>query len=196
MKTHSIPGSKWWKFDFHTHTPKSNDYGRGDLTLKTRSPQEWLLDFMRAGFDAVAVTDHNSGEWIDQLKAAHEALRPHEEFRELTLFPGVEVAASGGIHVLLLFDPSKDASDLAGVIRSCGYTGAWGDDGARCGRSLEDIVQTACEQGGLVVPAHVDDAQNALWLEDHNTLCRLIEHRDIFAWERKSLTSALPPALV
>ena len=34
------------------------------------SPKEWLLGFMRAGVDCVAVTDHNSGDWIDPLKHA------------------------------------------------------------------------------------------------------------------------------
>jgi len=23
------PGARWWKFDFHTHTPASKDYGKG-----------------------------------------------------------------------------------------------------------------------------------------------------------------------
>ena len=23
------PGARWWKFDFHTHTPASEDYGKG-----------------------------------------------------------------------------------------------------------------------------------------------------------------------
>jgi len=197
LKTIPFPGSKWWKFDFHTHTPASNDYAGRAPELMARTPEEWLLDFMHAGFDAVAVTDHNSGEWIDRLKVAHENLRtqPHAEFRPLALFPGVEIAASGGTHVLLLLDPAKGTSDVAGIIRACGYTGAWGDDGARCGPSLETIVETATKQGALVIPAHVDDPQNALWLEDHNTLCRLLEQRALFAWERKSLTSAVPPAV-
>jgi energy-coupling factor transporter ATP-binding protein EcfA2 len=197
MTTRPFPGSKWWKFDFHTHTPASNDYAGRDAAFMARTPDEWLLDFMRAGFDAVAVTDHNSGEWINDLKAAHEKLRkqPHAEFRPLALFPGVEIAASGGTHVLVLLDPTKATSDVAGIIRACGYTGAWGDDGARCGESLEKIVEIAARHGALVIPAHVDDAQNALWLEDHNTLCRLLDQRALFAWERKSLTSALPPAV-
>ena len=25
-----IPGGKWWKVDFHLHTPGSYDYGHGD----------------------------------------------------------------------------------------------------------------------------------------------------------------------
>ncbi len=66
-------GARWWKFDFHAHTPKSDDYGKGCTNqdeLKQRSPREWLLYHMRAGLDCVAVTDHNSGAWIDELKKA------------------------------------------------------------------------------------------------------------------------------
>ena len=65
-------GARWWKVDFHTHTPASlGDYGRGtdQATLQARSPREWLLDYMRAGIDCVAGTDHNRGEWIDRLKS-------------------------------------------------------------------------------------------------------------------------------
>ena len=59
------PGSRWWKFDFHTHTPASADYGKGgdQASLRRITPEDWLLGFMRAGVDCVAVTDHNSGEW-------------------------------------------------------------------------------------------------------------------------------------
>ncbi len=29
------PGARWWKFDFHTHTPASMDYGKGpDRTVQ------------------------------------------------------------------------------------------------------------------------------------------------------------------
>ncbi len=59
--TDSWPGSRWWRFDFHTHTPASSDY-RGNPQI---TPEEWLLGFMRAEIDCVAVTDHNSGEGID-----------------------------------------------------------------------------------------------------------------------------------
>ena len=66
------PGARWWKFDFHTHTPASVDYGKGpnQCQLRQITPKEWLLGFMRAGVDCVAVTDHNTGEWIDPLKEA------------------------------------------------------------------------------------------------------------------------------
>ena len=65
-------GAKWWKFDFHTHTPASDDYGKGNQEqLKKITPKEWLLNFMKAEIDCVAITDHNSGDWIDSLKSAY-----------------------------------------------------------------------------------------------------------------------------
>jgi predicted metal-dependent phosphoesterase TrpH len=87
-------GSRWWKFDFHTHTPASEDYGKGpnQRELKNRTPKEWLLDYMRAGIDCVTVTDHNSGAWIDRLKGALSELEneSHADFRPIHLFPGKE----------------------------------------------------------------------------------------------------------
>ena len=66
-------GARWWKFDFHSHSPRSEDYGKNSpqqTQLKARQPKEWLLDYKRAGIDCVAVTDHNSGAWVDSLKEA------------------------------------------------------------------------------------------------------------------------------
>ena len=42
MNNTNVPGSKWWKFDFHAHTPESDDYSDKAVT-----PAEWLLAFMR-----------------------------------------------------------------------------------------------------------------------------------------------------
>ena len=57
------PGARWWKFDFHTHTPASLDYGKRPEQASRRqiTPEGWLRRFMHAGVDCVAVTDHNSG---------------------------------------------------------------------------------------------------------------------------------------
>jgi hypothetical protein len=35
------------------------------------TPETWLLKYMTAEIDCVAVTDHNSGAWIDKLKTAY-----------------------------------------------------------------------------------------------------------------------------
>ena len=57
----NILGSQWYKFDFHTHTPASLDYREpSDI-----SPQDWLKALMEKEIDCVAITDHNSGEYVD-----------------------------------------------------------------------------------------------------------------------------------
>lgn len=110
------PGSRWWKFDFHTHTPASKDTPWHELIGQENAltPEAWLLKYMGAGIDCVAVTDHNSGAWIDKLKAAYAVMQanPPEGFRELYLFPGVEISVNGGFHLLAIFGAEKATSDI------------------------------------------------------------------------------------
>ena len=94
------PGARWWKFDFHTRTPASVDYGKRPQRPEVQAitPSDWLLGFMRAEVDCVAVTDHNSGAWIDKLKMALGEMETEqaEGFRQLYLFPGVELSVNDG----------------------------------------------------------------------------------------------------
>ena len=72
-----FPGARWWKFDFHTHTPASFDTHAWQQAKGERSevtPEKWLLKFMAAEIDCVAITDHNSGAWIDSLKASYQQM--------------------------------------------------------------------------------------------------------------------------
>ena len=57
--TYSYPGGKWWRVDFHTHTPHSDDYGHAAGPardeVKAITPEQWLLKQMAWGLDAVVV---------------------------------------------------------------------------------------------------------------------------------------------
>ncbi len=93
------PGSQWWRFDFHVHSPASDDYGRGDERFRQTTTEElWLRNAMQVGLDCVVVADHNSGAWIDRLKQAYNELSqasPKPDwFRPLVIFPGVEITVS------------------------------------------------------------------------------------------------------
>ena len=169
------PGSRWWRFDFHTHTPASSDY-RGDAGI---TPEEWLLGFMRASIDCVAVTDHNSGGWIDRLKAAldSEALKGDSDYRPLTLFPGMELSVNGGVHLLALFDPSCGAAQVEALRGAVGYQGTPGDSDAVTEKSLLECIKETLEHSAIPIPAHVDGKKGLLSaIADHNTLKPILKH--------------------
>lgn len=168
------PGSRWWKFDFHAHTPASRDtyWARHNIDL---SPEDWLLRYMAAEIDCVAVTDHNSGEWVDSLKDAYARMKeqadagsPPEGFRELTIFPGVEISVIGGIHVLAIFDPTANTTTITSLLGAVGFpTDLYGDtdsvDAAAVTRaSIVGVLEEVIRAGGIPIPAHADDAKGLL----------------------------------
>ena len=148
-------GAKWWKFDFHTHTPASFDYGKGDRTLATtKTPRDWLMDFVNKGVECVAVTDHNSGAWIDSLNKEADKLRT--EGHEIFVFPGVEITSNGNIHVLGIFDPSCTSAHISAVIGGCGFNGTHGDSDSVANESAENVIKKIISFGGVAIPAHID----------------------------------------
>ena len=124
------PGARWWKFDLHTHTPVSIDTYWHQLQGSDDglSADQWLQRFMDAGIDCVAITDHNSGAWVDELKAAYETMRDAgaSTFRELHLFPGVEISVSSGFHLLAILGPEKSTSDVDTLLGAIDYRGVKG----------------------------------------------------------------------
>lgn len=154
----SIPGSRWWRFDLHNHSPASSDYC-GDKSI---SPQDWLLNYMRAGIDAVAITDHNCASWIDQLQASLGTMqslpadqRP-EGYRDLVLFPGVELTAQDGIHLLAIFDPSVNSLVVAGLLGSVECPHADQNHSLMCSKGSVEIAKAVLLANGLVIAAHID----------------------------------------
>ena len=168
------PGSRWWKFDFHTHTPASHDtwwaQSRADL-----SQEAWLLRYMTAGIDCVAVTDHNSGAWIDKLKSTYERMKTQADagsapqgFRELTLFPGVELSVHGGFHLLAILDPGSGIGDIDTLLGQVDYDGTKGDsDGVTRKGAAETIIEVL-EIGGIPIPAHADGPKGLLEVREDN----------------------------
>ncbi len=184
--TWSWPGSRWWKFDFHTHTPASLDtnawqHARG--TPDEVTPEKWLLKYMAAGLDCVAVTDHNSGAWIDELKAAYsrmaaeaEAGRPPDGFRALTLFPGVEISANGGAHILALFDPAATTGDIDSLLGAVVYHGTKGDSDAETSDSIEQVIKKILAVGAIPIPAHADHGKGLLRVLSGSRKCEISAH--------------------
>ena len=187
MKEWKWKGSRWWKFDFHAHTPASDDYGKGpnQIAFKERKPRDWLLDYMRAGIDCVAITDHNSGKWIDLVKeelARLEKDRP-EGFRPIYVFPGVEISVYGGIHLLAIFGPEKKTSDIGSLLTKVKFDGEKGSGNGVTRLSLIEVVDEVASAGAIAIPAHVDREKGLFKKLDGTTLEQLLDSKRIFAME-------------
>lgn len=61
-KFEDIVGGKWWKIDFHLHTPASSDYGHGDCIKKGISPEQFLFRCMKKELDCIVITDHGKSK--------------------------------------------------------------------------------------------------------------------------------------
>ena len=187
MKEWKWEGSRWWKFDFHTHTPASNDYGRGpnQAILKKHTPRQWLLDYMRAGIDCVAITDHNSGKWIDRVKDELDQLiheRP-EGFRPIYIFPGVEISVHDGVHLLAIFGCDKKTADIDSLLGKVDYKGNKGSSNGVTGLSLTEVIGKVNSVGAIAIPAHVDKKKGLFQSVGGSTLERVLSGKNIFAVE-------------
>ncbi len=180
------PGARWWKFDIHSHTPASSDYGKGaqQADLRKISPKQWLLSFMRVDVDCVAVTDHNSGEWVDRLRDALRELETeaHPDFRPLCLFPGVEITASTGTHVLAVLDVDRTSADVARLLGAVKYQGKEGACDTVAEADPRGVAEAIGKAGGIPILAHVDRPSGA-WALAGNALTPLLDTSGLFAME-------------
>ena len=51
-----IVGGKWWKVDFHLHTPASYDYGHGDETVKSITAKQFIEQCRARKLDCIVVS--------------------------------------------------------------------------------------------------------------------------------------------
>ncbi|WP_274514360.1 TrlF family AAA-like ATPase [Xanthomonas campestris] len=157
-----FPGARWWRCDFHNHTPASSDY-RGNTAYSDR---DWLLDYMRAGIDCVAITDHNCGDRIDALRGALAVLAAQQPadpaYRPLVLLPGVEITTSEGLHLLAIFDEAEPAGTINRVLIRIDCPKLGKNHDKQCGKNALDTIEAIRKEGGIVVAAHVD-SNNGLY---------------------------------
>ncbi|SGZ08879.1 TrlF family AAA-like ATPase [Moritella viscosa] len=155
-------GSRWYKFDFHTHTPASSDYKKPE-----ENETDWLKALMAEKIDCVAITDHVSGDWIDRLKATYAELdQTAEWYRPLHLFPSCEITVSTGqtrVHILAIFDPSCHSAKISAVLGQCGITEGHGDAEDTCAtESVDKVISIVNDANGSAIPAHIDGPKGLL----------------------------------
>ena len=98
------------------------------------------------------------------------------------IFPGVELTANGGIHLLLLMDPGQSQDHVEDLLSRLGLTvDKRGKRSGRTSKSVEEILEE-CEEGTLVVGAHVNGPKGLFKLTGEDRIA-VLNHPNLAAVE-------------
>ena len=153
------PGSRWWRVDLHAHSPESTDFRREPADKKDWL--RWITAAGQAGLDAIAITDHNTAGGISEIQSAAENLSIAPVF-----FPGAEITASDGVHLLVLMDPACGEEHVEDLLSRVGVpVDKRGTEFARSPLGVEQILETI---GGdaLILGPHVNGPKGILTEHD------------------------------
>lgn len=106
-------GLSFKKMDLYIHTPLSECFDDKSVT-----PEQIVKKAIDVGLAGIAITDHNTGGWIDKVKKAAEGTK-------LVVFPGVEITVQNK-HLVAIFDPSKDEETIKRLLTLAKVKGAYG----------------------------------------------------------------------
>ena len=147
-------GLQWKVVDLHVHSPASTDY-----TDRQTTPSSIIEKALELGLDAFAVTDHNTGEWVDNLKKAAAG-------RGVVVFPGVEVTVMGGernVHILAIFDPSKGTSHVNDFLAQLEITeDKRGFTDTLANGNVNQVIDKIAQNGGVALLAHSDSTSGVM----------------------------------
>lgn len=140
--------AKWYKIDFHTHTPESKCFPDKEVT-----PKEWLKTAKDSGLNAVVVSDHNSVGWIRKI----EEIKTEFEDEKFKIFYGIELCVSSDFtHFLIIFDDKMSVTEIEDAVVQ--YLGLARKDWADTTVNVsEDKLKTLCmelKEKIFVIPAH------------------------------------------
>jgi ABC-type lipoprotein export system ATPase subunit len=165
--------------DLHVHSPASHDWQGGDIT-----PEDLVARAAAQGLDGIAITDHQSGAWVDKLR---EAAVPHG----VAVIPGVEVnnlAGNEGIHLIVLFDLATTAADIDLFLGAIGCITGTGQHRKR-GTATKGIIEVLDEverRAAIAVLAHCQSSKGSLSEMRGDVRTELVRHPAVLAAEAPS----------
>ena len=132
------------------------------------------------GIDVLGITDHNSVASVAAFRAAATG-------RDIVLFPGFELTASEGVHVLCLYPPDTELERLERYLGEFGIRNTSPSSDATK-KSFTEILRTVDEQAGMTIAAHVT-GRGGLFKA-------LSGQARIRAWQNKNLLAVQIPGRV
>lgn len=142
-------GAKFYRCAFQVNpahyagTFRGNDHGLNENTYVTG-----LLDkCVELDVEVIAVTDHNHAGSIGLFKQEASS-------RGITVFPGFEVASSEGVHVLCLYAPDTNDTELQRFLGQLDIT-TTEPSTSLSRKPLNELLACVKEQRGQTIAAHV-----------------------------------------
>jgi len=174
-KENEILGLVYRKIDLHIHTPASKCFDN-----KSVNPEDIIKKALDERLDAIAITDHNTGEWVDKIKEASRS--------KLVVFPGVEISATAGkmgtIHIIGIFDQSKTTKDIENMLGDLKIkAGSYGKEEAFTSYSPTQVINIISEHKGMAILAHANSKQGVMGGMRGNPRNETIQNPNLIAVE-------------
>ncbi|HWJ02177.1 MAG TPA: AAA family ATPase, partial [Verrucomicrobiae bacterium] len=133
-------GTRWFKGDFHVHTPFSHCYRQHGVSAQDFFARVKDLDF-------VVVADHNTFDGYLHLL--------EYQVSGTVLFPGIELkvpSGYGGLSLVAILDPQHSPEILETFVREIGLsTAEKGDNRVLVQKSLPEILRIIDKYHGIVL---------------------------------------------
>ena len=186
-------GANFLLADLHLHTPNDPQFTcpPGTDLESNHGKADFAAAYIKAakdrGLSIIAVTEHNSVEWIDLIRnAASES--------GIIVFPGFEIgtaSGSDGVHLLCIFEPDRPKDELDDLLTQMGLPRGSRFHGDRtpklCGKPVDDAINFVQDNGGVAIAAHVLSENGMLKKESMRGEVR------VNAWKNQRLSAAEIP---
>ena len=143
--------ARFFAVDLHVHTPGSADAKPEAFG----TPDDVVAAAIAAGLDAVAITDHNTASWCDDVATA-AASTP------LVVLPGIEISTTEG-HLLAVWEEGTSSDVLNDLLAQLNIGHAdRGKLDVATDVGLADAAKKVAAAGGLAIAAHADKNKGLL----------------------------------
>jgi len=174
-------GLTYRKVDLHVHTTVSKCF------LGEGTPSQIVEAAIAAGLDAIAITDHNTAQSVDDVKAAAQG-------KPLVVFPGVEISCAGGkkcVHVIALLDPSASAEDVQIILNVLAIGPEhYGREDALTNKAVLEVLEVISGKGAIPILAHANSSAGVLNDIEGQQRTKIIQSPHLLAAEATDFSDA------
>jgi hypothetical protein len=199
-------GSEWRKWDLHVHTKLDSSYSfHSDPSISGReqNDEEYPKVFIEhlysvENLGAIAITDHNKGDWIDKLIDENNKYTSSNGKNKITILPGVEIESGDGIHLLVIFNPDTQLEDVKRNFRKLTWketiehfiTANKNPSNPNTFKTTEEIMEEAKKWDAVCIFAHVTSDKGFFRISSGDRKTKIYKHNltQIFQIPREGIT--------